>query len=65
MKQTEISDFLGKYQAAAERAERKVKMKNTTKIRQLFGQKKLIVAPGAHDALTAKITRTRDSTRCT
>ncbi len=30
-------------------------MKNTTKIRQLFGQKKLIVAPGAHDALTAKI----------
>lgn len=31
------------------------KMKNTTKIRQLLQQKNLIVAPGAHDALTAKI----------
>lgn len=30
-------------------------MKNSTKLRQLFNEGKFIVAPGAHDALTAKI----------
>lgn len=30
-------------------------MRNTTKLKQLFQTGKLIVAPGAHDALTAKI----------
>jgi carboxyvinyl-carboxyphosphonate phosphorylmutase len=30
-------------------------MKNSTKLRQLFQTGKMIVAPGAHDALTAKI----------
>ena len=30
-------------------------MKNSTKLRQMFNEGKFIVAPGAHDALTAKI----------
>ncbi|MEG1857753.1 MAG: isocitrate lyase/PEP mutase family protein [Pseudoflavonifractor sp.] len=30
-------------------------MKNTTKMRELFAEGRLLIAPGAHDALTAKV----------
>lgn len=34
-------------------------MKNTTKMRELFAQGRLLIAPGAHDALTAKVIATK------